>query len=443
MSAQAPHAGLSRRNFILGLVNGSIFILMAAFIDVDTIVSGFAWQLTGGKAVWVGVLISLINSGWFWPLLFLTPLLATKKRFMPWYWLSAISRSLGLIALMLVTWHLDRMSPHLAFALIAGMFLVYSSGGGVSLIPFMSVVSDTIPPNWRGKFFGGRYLIGGLLAFGAGFFIKWMLSDRSPYEFPDNYALLFTIAAILGVFSLFAWCFAYEPEQSAQSRRFTVGTEMLRGWRLLRRDRNFRRLISLRCIWATLLGLTSPFLVPYALSRLGAVPAVVGLLLALKVLTYSLSNLLWSRVSDQIGNRRLIVASAWLCLATMLMVLAVRFLPPTYVVTVVGLRLTYQTLLLCLIFACLGFAAAGQEIGQSNFLLELSPLRKRPTYLGFYFLVLLPLCWVPFVGSLLIGQTGRFLTGFTISALLAAGMAFYSLHLKEVRVDECEEDGSA
>lgn len=433
-SLEAPsHQGLSRRNFALGLVNGALFIMMIAFIDPDTIIPGFAWQLTGGNTLLIGTLVSIINTGWYWPTLVLTPALATRERLMPWYHLSAFARIASLFALAIVAWHLHWFSLPVGFLLITLMYLCYTSAGGLSMVPFMSVVSDSIPPNWRGRFFGARYLVGGLLALGAGVWVKWVLSDRSGYTFPDNYALLFTAGAIVSVPSLVSFCFAEEPAHSAQRRRLSATTELLRGLRIVRRDPNFRRLVVARSLSAFMLGLTLPFIVPYSLSRLNIAAAAVGLFMISKIITYSLSNLLWSRVSDYHGNRRLLLLSAFLAIIALAMVLTVHLLPSVPLFDLGGLHVTLQLVWVCLIFACFGFSNAGQEIGYTNFLLELIPERKRSTYLAIYYAFIAPLCWVPLLGAALIGNSGRFMLGFIIATVLALVMVRYTLRLREVR----------
>lgn len=429
--------GLSKRNFILGLINGSLFILFTTFIDPDTVLPGFAWQLTGGKPILVGLLISILNTGWFWPSLFLSPILATRERLMPWYWLSAAGRCVALFCLPLVAFSLDRLSPRTGFILVTFFYLCYTSSGGLSLIPFMTMIGDTIPPNWRGRFFGARYLLGGLMALAAGPWVRWLLSEHSGHPFPDNYGLLFLAGAVVALPSMISFCFAEERARPVQRRRLPMLLDLRRGLRIVRRDRNFKRLIVTRCLSACMLGLTLPFIVPYSLSTLGIATSAVGLFVVCKVLTYSLSNLLWSRVSDYSGNRRLLILSAFMSLLALGLVLVVHLLPTTPVPASFGLHLTWRVAFVALIFACFGFSNAGQEIGYTNFLLELIPERKRPTYLSVYYLFWLPLCWVPLLGAVLIGNHHHFMLGFSIATVLCVVLVGYTFRLREVR--EVEE----
>lgn len=440
MPERAPH-GLIRRNYLLGIVNGSLFFLFNAFIDLDVVLPGFAWELTGGHPLWIGVLVSLIGMGWFWPQLFLAPMLATQPRLLPAYRLSAVVRFLGLGAAALLAWKADALAPAVALGLIALCYALYSSGGGLSIIPFMTIVSDSVPPNWRGRFFGARYLIGGLMAFGAGFVVKWLLSEASGHDFPRNYALMFAIGVAIAVPSMLAFCLVEEPPRAPQRRRMPVLQELRRGLRLAQRNRNFRRLLVTRGLRSLALGLTTPFIVPYALDTLGVTAAAVGLFLGAKVLTYSLSNILWSRVGDQHGNRRLLLLSAMVSLTSVALLLGVRFLPGTHAVNVAGLSLSWRAVLVCFIFAGIGFSSSGQEIGYTNFLLEMLEERKRSVYLGFFYLYLAPLCWVPLLGALLIGDQGRFMLGFWFSTVLTLAMLVYTFRLREVRDFTALENG--
>lgn len=442
MSDASTTQGLSRRNYLLGLINGSLFILFTTFIDPDTILPGFVWQLTGGKPLLVGLLVSVIGTGWFWPSLLLSQYFATRERLMPAYYVSAVGRCLGLLGLPVVALNLHRLTPEAGFLLTMLMYLTYSSSGGVSMIPFMTIVSESIPPTWRGRFFGTRYLVGGLMALAAGPWVRWLLSDTSGYRFPDNYAWLFLAGALFALPSTISMCFAQERPRPVQRRRLAVPTELRRGLRIVRRDRNFRRLIVTRGLAAFMLGLTLPFIVPYSLSTLHIAASAVGLFVVCKVLTYSLSNLLWSRVSDYGGNRRLLILSAFIAVLAFVLLLLVHLLPATPL-NVAGLQLTWRTACVALIFACFGFSNAGQEIGYTNFLLELIPERKRPTYLMVYYLFWLPLCWVPLLGAVLIGSANRFMLGFSLAAVLCGVMIWYTFRLQEVRDTEDWEGGSS
>lgn len=443
MNSNEGEYQLSVRNLVLGITNGSVFRLSWAMLDPETVLTAFALQLTRGSILSVGIIASVIMSGWYLPEALLAPFFARKERLLPYYWASAAAR----VVLVATLWAVVRFwrpePPLFMFAVVTLLLFAYTTAGGAGMLPFFSIVSDTIPPTWRGRFFGARWLIGGLLAFGAGFFIKHVLGDSSGLSFPDNYALLFlcgTVALALGVG---AFCLAEEYPRTPQKRRLPFRTEMARGPRFFRKDKNYRRVIRARALFTILSGLSFPFIVPYALQSSNMTTAMLGVFLALRELSFSLSNLVWSPMSDRQGNLKLLLASGWLTMLLVLATLIVPLVPHTplegSLACLGDLRVAYFLLLAIL----LGTARAGALLGHNNYLLELTPNRVRPTYLAFYYAILFPLCWVPLVGSIVIGQASRYTLGFAIALVLGMGMMMDLLRLSEVRENAPESDAGS
>lgn len=405
-----------RRNFGLGVINGALWMFSRALYEPETILPAFAVALMGDNPIWVGLLVSLVNAGWFWPPLVVAPALATRQRRHIYYQVSAVFRILALLVIYLLTRYLAPHHRTAAFWAIACAYLVYTSGGGVGLVPFMSVVTDSIPTDRRGLFFGLRYLFGGLLAFGAGFWVKWVLSEDSGLRFPDNYAMLFGVAALAGSVSLLVFWFAREPEHKVESRRMPLGRLLLRGLRRAWRERDFHRLLLARIGYDAGYGLVFPFLVPFAYRYLDMSEAMVGVLVAVRQLSWSMSNLLWSRISDRRGNRPLFLVSGVLALLAVLLALATLVLPPLRLGTFWGLPVELRLVVLVVAFAAAGAGSSGQAVAHSSYLLEFTPERMRPVYMGIYYLVLTPLAFMPMATALLIGEAGRYPTAFVLAA---------------------------
>lgn len=433
---------VSKRNMVTGIFNGALFHASQAALDPETVLTAFALQLMGGNVIYVGILASVIAAGWHLPEAVVAPFLARKRRMLPYYRLSALGRVLFLFMLYVVVEHLRPASPLVLFGLVTVLLFAHTTAGGVGIIPFFSIVSDTIPTRWRGRFFGARWLLGGLLAFGAGFVVRDVLSDASGFEFPSNYALLFLWSTIVLVVAVGAFCVSEERPRSAQRRRLPMRTELARGPRFYRKDANFRRVTRARALFTILSGLSFPFIVPYALVSSHMTPAMIGIYLALRALSQSLSNLAWSPLSDRAGNLRLLRMSGWLTMAVVFATLAAPLIPMTPLdgpLAVLGdLRVAHFMAIAVL----LGIARGGALLGHNNYLLDLTPNRVRPTYLAFYHTILFPLCWVPFFGSLVIGEAGRYTLGFTFAAVLGIGMMADLMRLSEVRppVPQADDD---
>ncbi len=411
-----------RRNFNLGVVNGSLWMFGRALTEPETVLPAFAVALMGDNPIYVGLLVSVVNAGWFWPPLVVAPALATRQRRHIFYQISSVFRVVAIVSVFLAIKYLAREHAATAFWVIMGCYLVYTSGGGVGLVPFMSVVTDSVPANRRGAFFGLRYLIGGLLAFGGGFWVKWVLSAESGMTFPDNYALVFMVAAIISSVSLGVFCWAVEPSHKVETRRFRMGVQLVRGLRRAARERDFRLLLGARMCYSAACGLVFPFLVPYAYRYLDMTEAMVGILVAVRQLCYSTSNVLWSRISDRRGNVPLFIISGAITLVSVGLAIAAPFLPNTVLGTIWGLDFDLRLVALVLAFAASGAGNSGQVVAHNSYLLEFTPERTRPVYMATYFLILLPLAFMPLATALLIGKGGHYMGVFIAGAVVFVAM---------------------
>ncbi|NLO06358.1 MAG: MFS transporter [candidate division WS1 bacterium] len=440
---QTSTTQLSRRNFKVGVINGAFWLLARALTDPDTVLPAFAVALMGDNPIYVGLLVSLVSAGWFWPPLLMTTTMATRRDRHVYYKVSAIIRLLSVVGLWAAARYLAPERPALAFVAVSVSYLAFTSGGGIGLIPFMSVVTDSITASRRGRFFAMRFFFGGLMAFGAGFWIRWLLSEDSGLAFPANYAYLFLVAAIVAAVSLVAWWVAWEPAHKIETRALPLRIQLLRGLRRLRRLPVFRRLVGTRLMMSASYGLVVPFLIPYAYENLGMVEAMVGVALASRVLCYSMFNILWSRVSSRYGNRMLLITSGVLHLLAILMALMTPLLPPVQTGQLLGLEFSLPLIVLMIIFGALGAADSGQQTGQSAYLLEYAPERTRPVYLATYYLLALPVSFMPLATALLIGQAGRYSLVFGLGLLAAAINVVLYTRLVRLDGDEATEAPSS
>lgn len=419
MSADDARKPYVRRNFKIGVVNGSFWLLAKALTDPDTVLPAFAVALMGDNPLYVGLLVSMVNAGWFWPPLLMTSKMATCERRHPFYRISAVVRIAAISAAWMSVYYLAGDYPLLAFIAISLSYLAYTSGGGIGLVPFMSVVTDSIPPSRRGRFFAMRFFFGGLMAFAAGFWIKWLLSDQSGLSFPRNYAYLFGAATIVSAISLLSWWNAQEPEHKTETRSLPLRLQLLRGLRRIRTRPGFMRFVASRLGMSIAYGLVVPFLVPYAYANLGMTEAMVGFAVASRVICYSMLNILWSRISARYGNRALLMAAGTVNLAGIVLVLITPLLPAIPLGTLLGLQFDLRLALLMLVFGAVGAGDSGQGTGQNAYLLEYAPERTRPVYLATYYLLAFPLAFLPVLTGLLIGSSGRYLPAFILGAVAA------------------------
>ncbi len=424
---------MSPRNFLLGIVNGTLIWASAAFLDPTTVLTVFALDLMGGSVIWVGILISLITMGMYWPQAILANVFESQPRYLPYYRLATVLRIIVRFGIWIAIVFMGASQPLALFIVVAIMLLVFASGGGVAYTPFLGIVGDTIPVTWRGKFFGLRFVLGGIASLGAGLYVKHVLSEASGFTFPDNYGHLALLTAITALVGYGAFCFMREQPRSTRDHKLPLREQLARGPRLFRRNANFRRLVRTRVFFQVAQGLCLPFIVPFALQIGNVAKALTGLFLIARMLSFSAASPLWSYISDNIGNRLLLVISGITAVILPAMILLAPRIPQTTLLAGngIGLRDGYFVL----VFVVAGLFLGSQLLGQTNYLLEISDSSTRPTYLGFYFSVLIPLAWMPLVGALIIGNAGRYDLGFVLSLVAGIGLLINAVKLGEPRND--------
>lgn len=431
---------LDRRTFILGILNGLFVILASAFLDPETVLPAFAMAaLPSQNVLWIGIVCAAVNVGWFWPQVFLGRKMETKAYLAKYYNIGQALRVLFLALICVVLYFFGTSDPMLAFILTVILLFASSSGGAYGVIPFMCVFRDGLPLRWVGKFFGYRYMLGGLGAFAAGFWIKNLLQSDGGVEYPASFIYIFGAGAISVALCGIFFAMIREHPHLAARRKLPMQMHIVRGQRMMRDDANLRRLSKAHALWQTSSGLAFPFVVPFAMKAIGMPVSVVGVLLAMKMLCYSLINPFWGALSTKYGNRFLLALGTTLHLSVPAIVLLVPLLPKTALFTFLGV--TYDWPLLAIVGACMliGISRAAMNVGINSFMVEILPSRKSTTFLAFYYMVILPTMAMPIAGALIVGNAERFTLGMALGIVVSAIMLFEVLRLHDVRSETADE----
>jgi hypothetical protein len=398
-----------RRNFILGVLNGALFQLSNAFISPFLVLPLFVRYLTGSHIL-VGLVPSIQDAGWFLPQLVASRYIQHRPQKKVYYSATAIVRILswGLLTLALFT--LGGNRP-LLLGIFFSLLVVSSFASGVAGIPFLDIVGKTIPVTRRGSFFGGRNFFGGILAFGGGFIIKYAL-DQSGYPFPINFGFLFTLSFLALSVSLFLFTQVVEPVGPVHEGGVALLQQFRRALKIVEKDSRYRGFLFLRlCLMAT--QMATPFYILYARERLGIPGGMVGLYLSGMTVVSVGSNLIWSRISDRQSNKLLLQIVSILGFTVPLSALFIPHLSGLLSPKNLGY-------LFSVVFLLLGSYSAGVEIGNINFLLEISPAAERPIYLGFINTILGMALVASAVGGVIVEVAG-------FDVLFSLTLAFYAL----------------
>ena len=398
-----------RRNFILGLLNGAFFQFSNALVSPSLVLPLFVSYLTDSDLL-VGLIPSIWQAGWFLPQLVVSRYIQHRPQKKVYYSAMAIIRagSWGLLTIALFTLGGSRL---LLLAIFFSLLVVYSFSGGVAGISFMDIVGKAIPVTRRGAFFGSRNFFGGILAFMGGFILKYAL-DQSGYPFPTNFGLLFALSFLALSVSLFLFTQVVEPVGPVHEGEVALLQQFRRALEIVEDDARYRRFLLLRlCLMATQMAI--PFYILYARDRLGIRGGMVGLYLSAMTLVSVGSNLVWSRISDRRSNKLLIQIASIVGLTIPLSALLIPHLS--------GL-LSQEKLgyLFGIVFLLLGSYTAGAQIGNTSFLLEISPTAERPIYLGFTNTLLGMALLASAVGGVIVEMVG-------FGVLFSLTLAFYAL----------------
>lgn len=369
MVADTAQKHLSR-NFWLGVASGVAYNFYQAVANTNLVMTWFVSELSRSNLL-ISLLMPIEQGGWHFPQLLLSGYLQRQPGTLPVYRIMGVVRSAVMGLLALSVFMLD--DPRALLAVFFALFAINSLASGVAGLPFMDVVAKTIPPTRRGALFGWRRLIGGSLGLAGGVLVKVVLAPDFGLTFPDNYALLFFLGFICVTVAAGTFSLIVEPSGVVNSQRVSMNQQLRRAVRLPVQHRSYGRFLALR-LAIVAANYALPFYAVYARRVLDAPDDMVGVYLIGSTLASVLSNLIWSRVSDQKGNRllmRLVALTALLAPALALLVAHLPEMGPD------------KSLIFTLVFVLSGAHQPASFIGSSNYLLELAPAGERAMYVGF------------------------------------------------------------
>jgi hypothetical protein len=367
---------MARRNFRLGVLNGLLFTLAETLMDPTLVLVAFVGALTQSP-FWLGLVVPLRDGAWFLPQLWVSGFLQSQPRKITLYRWMVVVRMASWLLLVAAVFILRQPGwMLLAFFLAYG---VYSLAAGVGGLPFLEVVSKTVPPRRRSEFFAWRLTLGGLAAIGASLLVRHLLDEAGPLVFPHNFGLLFALGWFPALVGLMAFALIAEPPDRAETVRPRASAlAQLRRARLsVQTDTNYRRFLYLRMalLWG---GAATPFFAVYVQQRLDGSLAMIGVYLALFTVASLGTNVLLGVFSTRLGNRRTMAIAAWASLLMTGLVLALMLMAGP-------LHLSGQVASVWLlpVFALYGIRESAQGVSGQSLLLDIAPAAERSLYIGF------------------------------------------------------------
>ncbi len=134
------------------MINSSTFEAAAAFLGVSTVIPIYLSRLT--STAWIiGYASAVSSAGWLLPQLFLARTWENRPYKRPLYLVGSTVRLVNLIGATAVVFFLSESAPKAALVLFLLFLSAYALGAGFCGLPFMGIVSKTIPGSLRARFF--------------------------------------------------------------------------------------------------------------------------------------------------------------------------------------------------------------------------------------------------------------------------------------------------
>ncbi|EYB66664.1 major facilitator superfamily transporter [Deinococcus phoenicis] len=399
MTAARPDRPGWNRNERLGILNGWLVFLGDGFLSVSVVVAGFAARLGAPNAI-IGLLPAIAAGGWMLPQLLVASRVRPLAYKLPVYRSAALVRMLTYLAMVVIAATLAGQ-PALCLTLFVLAMLLNALASGVAGLPFLEVVGKIVPSERRAGFFATRNLYGGLLAFGAGLVVRWILA--SGLAFPLNYALIFLLGTVAYTVGYGIFGRVTEPADTP----LPPGNlrEEVRSIPQTLADGHFRAFLTVRLLLAAA-SMGDPFYAVYPLRELHYPPATLGVFVMALTGAAPLSNIVWKRVAERKGSRRIIRYASFFA-----------GLAPLVALTVGALHLPPGTYLL--VFILSSVALQGFNLGHTNHLLNLAPPDARSRYIGTLNTLVGAALFAPVLGGLLADAAG-YRAVFVLSAALFA-----------------------
>lgn len=255
--------------------------------------------------------------------------------------------------------------------LLIGVVIIYHLLASISGVSWISWMSAMVPEEIRGRFFGLRNSILGmvtiLVTVGGGYFL-----DRFSKIFPEisrlnSFYILFGLAVIAGLTSSLLLSRQVEPNppQPFKGRYNLYFSEPLR-------NTNFHRLLTFAFFWSFAVNFAAPFYIVYMLKDLSMSYTLISFLTVFSAVADLIGMGIWGHYSDQLGNRPIMIITASIA----------ALMPFFWIFTTPNLISIY--LLIPFLHILGGFVVSGYNLTSVNLIFRSAPAERNSIYFAFW-----------------------------------------------------------
>ncbi|HEX3428771.1 MAG TPA: MFS transporter, partial [Candidatus Limnocylindrales bacterium] len=347
-----------RWNFALLTLDGATFAFAITLLSETTILPAFVRSLTDVPFVF-GLLAATFAVGHFLPSLFGAHLASGRVRRKPLVLAVAVAERVGILAMAAAAMTVGVLPNADVLVLFFLAFAFYAVTTGLIGPAYGDFMAKSIV-RWRGRFYGGVQLIGGLMGFGAATIASRLLHEL-PY--PSGVQACFWLAFGLSFISLLFIANLREVPYPETIARVPFRRLLGEVPDLLRTHETYRWFLVGRSIVA--LGTMGVGFVAVAGLQRGLSAADAAAFAAVYLLAQSVGGLAWGLVGDRWGWKLVLEGAASALALGMIVAIAATGFPAF------GLA-----------FGLLGIANAGTNSSDPNLTYEVAPPRQTSRYLG-------------------------------------------------------------
>lgn len=371
------------RNFVALMVNQVVLRSGWIFKTETVIVPAFLDTLAGGAGWMRGLLPVLNRLGQSVPPLFYASTLSAMPR-KKWS-LVRSSFVMGVPWLVLAVFlHRYGTSPPKWLApVFLAIYTLFGVSNGINQISYNTVQGKLIRPARRGRLLAGAAIFGAITAIG----LTWLLLGEWLDDPAGGFDSIFAFCGLVFVISGVSAMFCAEPRDEAEPGQTSrLGGSLADAWRILRDDRNFRRLVEVVVLFSTILILF-PHFQAFARERLGLSGRHLMVWVIAQNAALGIYSLFIGPLADRFGNRLAMRVIIFTLAGTPLLAVLLAHVEPELA------RKLYP-----LVFALLGLTPVMMRTTQ-NYTLEICRAVDHPRYLGTLgFCLAVPFSMSPLVG---------------------------------------------
>ncbi|MGQ9900771.1 MAG: MFS transporter [Fimbriimonadales bacterium] len=362
--------GLSRLEIARGLrwANwDAVFITLFMALTTGAFQIGLA-RAFGANDLWIGIITSVPSLAGALQILtaYLADTAPSQKRMVIRY---AFYARLPFVAIALLPF-LSDSAPRLQ--LFAGLLILSAVVGSFAGPAFLAWLSALVPPDYRGRYFGRRNMILGLVSAASALPPAIFLDQAVKYQ---RFSASIAFAVLYGLGALFLFLSLWALHKMPEPPRTPAERKGLRGiWAFYRepfRTRNFRALLGFNSFLVFGQMFAGQFFTVYQLEQIRMPYLMVQVAGLIAALFSSLAMPVWGYLADKFSNKPLLVLSLG----------GVTFLPYLWFLTDPD-RYLWSLGVIYFIQVLAGVLWAGVGLTQFNLNVAVAPPEQRAVYMG-------------------------------------------------------------